>query len=915
MTSIYVALDLETTGLDPEKDRIIEVGATRFDRSGRELETFSSVVNPGREVPAFIERFTGVTNEMTARAPKLASIRMELERFIGGSVVVGHNIGFDLHHLGREGLKLTTRALDTAELARYLLPTLNGHGLAEVAGELGIEQADHHRALADARTAAAVFVELLRRAEALPEGQRFQLARFVSLHEPLLAEVIAGEEWQTAAGGSHLPVLRPAPERQPLTARDPRVAVSPAELQRAFAVAPRALERFEERPQQLEMAEAVRGAFQRGGHWLIEAGTGVGKSLAYLLPAALHAVKNGERVVVSTNTIALQEQLLSKDIPALRQVLVDAGAIQHPDDLRAALLKGRSNYLCMRRWVGNYAAGLGDPDFARLSSAMLLWLPETETGDRSELNLDPGEWVTWQRFSAQDADCLAVQNRHVREGNCFLLRARQAAESAHILVVNHALLLADLVAGGSAIPEFEHLIIDEAHNLEDVATNQFGASLSQRKTVDALDGIYRRATRDHREGGIVTLVRALPESSFASVAKSLEEGVARCHERARPFFDALAGLLPGQGQGEDDRQLITANVRHSDSWGLVESTWHDFEIGLRDVEARVSSASKAIAAAPIEGADVLASEVESALRRVIDLHQLGQQLLNATADDLILWAARDRDGTGTLNVAPLEVGPRLWEDLLSKRRVVIATSATLSAANDMGFASRRLGFEDPETLQLGSPFDYASSTLLCAVEGVPDPSQRDYLDGVARAIVELTIASEGRALALFTSNAALRRVAELVRPELESAGILALAQGVDGSPKQLTDQLRNNHRTLILGTSSFWEGVDIRGEALSLLMITRLPFGVPTDPVFRARSEQYDDPFGQYSLPAAILKFRQGFGRLIRDKTDRGVVALLDRRAWEKRYGKQFVDSLPGCTRLKAPVDVVARHAREWLAQ
>jgi DNA polymerase-3 subunit epsilon/ATP-dependent DNA helicase DinG len=247
--------------------------------------------------------------------------------------------------------------------------------------------------------------------------------------------------------------------------------------------------------------------------------------------------------------------------------------------------------------------------------------------------------------------------------------------------------------------------------------------------------------------------------------------------------------------------------------------------------------------------------------------------------------------------------------------VVVATSATLSANNDMGFAAKRLGFEDPETLQLGSPFDYPSSTLLCAVEDVPDPSDREYLAGVARAIVELTLAADGRALALFTSNAALRRVADLVRADLDAAGILALAQGVDGSPKQLTEQLRNNHRTLILGTSSFWEGVDIRGEALSLLMIARLPFGVPTDPVFRARSEQYDDPFGQYSLPAAILKFRQGFGRLIRDKTDRGVVALLDRRVWEKRYGKQFIDSLPPCSKLKASIDVVARNTREWLAQ
>ena len=911
MTSTYVALDLETTGLDPEKDRIIEVGATRFDDSGAELETFSYIVNPGRQVPSFIERFTGVTNEMTARAPKLASIRMELERFLGDSVVVGHNIGFDLHYLGREGVRLTPKAVDTAGLARYLLPTLGGHGLMDVATALNIEAGEHHRALNDARTAAAVFVGLLRKAEALEEGKRFQLARFVSMHEPLLAEVIAGEEWHTFAG-SHLPTLRPAPARQQLKVKDPRGIVGPEELKRAFAAAPAVVDRFEQRPEQMEMCEAVRSAFHKGGHWLIEAGTGVGKSLAYLLPAALHAIKNGERVVVSTNTIALQEQLLSKDIPALREMLLRAGVIQQPEEFRASLLKGRSNYLCMKRWVGNYAAGLGDPDFSRLSSAMLVWLGETETGDRSEINLDPNEWVTWQRFSSQDADCLQVHNRYVREGNCFLQRARQAADSAHILVVNHALLLADLAAGGSAIPEYDHLIIDEAHNLEDVATNQFGGSISLRKTIDALDGIHRRPGRDHREGGVVTMLRALPAESFATPVKALEEAVTRCLERARPFFEALAALLPPQG--EEERTLINGGVRHGDTWERVEDAWRDFANGLREVTTRVGTTAKLVAAAPIESADVLAGEVESAARKVDDVKLLAEQLLAATGDELILWVARDRDGTGTLNVAPLDVGPRLWDDLLSKRRVVVATSATLSANNDMGFAAKRLGFEDPETLQLGSPFDYPSSTLLAAVEGIPEPSDREYLAGVAKAVTELTLAADGRALALFTSNAALRKVAELVKPELEAAGILALAQGVDGSPKQLTDQLKTNHRTLILGTASFWEGVDIRGEALSLLMISRLPFGVPTDPVFRARSEQYDDPFGQYSLPAAILKFRQGFGRLIRDKTDRGVVALLDRRAWEKRYGKQFIDSLPQCSKLKAPIDVVAHHTREWLA-
>jgi DNA polymerase-3 subunit epsilon/ATP-dependent DNA helicase DinG len=910
MTRTYVALDLETTGLDPEEDRIIEIGAVRFDESGSELETFQRLVNPGREVPAFIERFTGVTNDMVREAPGIAAAGPELEAFVGASRVVGHNIGFDLHYLAREGVRLRAEAIDTAELARYLLPRLRSHSLSEVARELELESFEHHRALSDARVAAAVFVRLLARAARLDPAQRSQLARFVGINQPLLAAVIAGPDREVEPA-RHIPALSAPSEYPALTPREPPLPPGPADIEAGFRAAATVLESFEDRPEQREMAEAVRQAFARGGHYLVEAGTGVGKSLAYLLPAAIDAVRNGRRVVVSTNTIALQEQLLQKDIPALRRILLQAGFIAHEREFRASLLKGRSNYLCLQRWIANYASGLGDPDFARLGSAMLLWLPETSTGDRSELNLAPDEWAVWQRFSAQDADCLARQNRYVREGNCFLLRARKSAESAHILVVNHALLLADLAAGGSAIPEFDRLVIDEAHNLEDAATAQFGASLSLRRLHEALDGVHRRGSREQREGGVVTLLRALPQEAFGLLAKSLEEAVERCHEHAGPYFAALGRLAP---PGEEDRQLLTPALRHGDRWEAVEEAWDGLLRSLRDVEARGAAAATAVAGAAVESADVLAGEFETAFRRIQEVHLLAEQLMGSAGDDTIVWTGRDRDGNGTLNSAPIDVGPRLWDELFSRTGTLVATSATLSANGDMSFAAKRIGLEDPETLQLGSPFNYRRATLLAAVEDVPDPAAPDYLDAVARAIVELTRASGGRALALFTSNVALRRVAGLVKPELDASGILALAQGVDGSPRQLTEQLRSNPRTLVLGTASFWEGIDIRGEALSLLIIARLPFGVPSDPVFKARSEQYASPFNDYALPSAILRFRQGFGRLIRDKSDRGVVAVLDRRLWEKHYGRAFLNSLPECTRLKAPAREVSDAVRDWLS-
>jgi DNA polymerase-3 subunit epsilon/ATP-dependent DNA helicase DinG len=671
------------------------------------------------------------------------------------------------------------------------------------------------------------------------------------------------------------------------------------------------MDRFEERAEQREMAEAVRSAMSDGGHWLVEAGTGVGKSMAYLIPAAIHALRNGDRVVVSTNTINLQEQLLSKDIPALRRILKEAGIIKDETELRASLLKGRSNYLCLRRWIASYGASMADPDFARLAASMLLWLPETESGDRSELNLDPGERVTWQRFSAQDTDCLNKQNSVVREGNCFLQRARKSAESAHILIVNHALLLADIAAGGSAIPPYDHLIVDEAHNLEDQATQQFGGTVSRRILSDALEGLHRRAGREQREGGVVAILKAFPDGAIHIAGKALEEAVIRANGTLLPLFEALAAHVP---KGDDDRMLVTRAVRARDTWTTVENAWAAVDRALRDAISRATSASRAIVDGHlVDEPDAIAGEIDSATRKLDEARQTLELLMGSTDDDTIVWIGRDRDGTGSLNSAPLDVGPTLWEQLFSKRRTVVATSATLSAGGSMDYAVRRLGFESPETLKLGSPYDYKHSTLLAAFTDIPEPNDPAYTNAVADAVTMLGRSSGGRALALFTSHAALRNTAAIVRRELESDGIVVLAQGVDGSPRQLIEHLKANPRTVLLGTSSFWEGVDVRGDALSMLIIARLPFAVPSDPVYKARSEQYDSPFGQFALPGAILRFRQGFGRLIRDRSDRGVVAVLDRRIWEKSYGRDFVAALPDCTRIKADTATVAGRAGEWL--
>jgi DNA polymerase-3 subunit epsilon/ATP-dependent DNA helicase DinG len=907
----YVALDIETTGLDPARDRIIEIGAVRFSASGEEGE-FASLINPGRRLSPFIERLTGISNAQVEAAPPLERVRDRLAGFLEGFTLVGHNIEFDIEFLRREGLVQEAAAIDTATLARLLLPELPGHGLSDVAAALGLPSENHHRALADARLAAHVFLALLREAERLEPGQRAALAGLLGKDAPALAHAIGDGEHPPPPRAA-LPVPRPFEMPPALDVRSPAQPIRPRDVENVFAGLSRVVPAFEQRPEQLEMAEAVRAAFERGGHLLVEAGTGVGKSLAYLVPAALDAIQNGRKAVVSTNTIALQEQLLQKDVPTLRDALVTAGVIGSPEEFRVALLKGRGNYLCYSRWVASYVSGTRDPDVARLSASILLWLDQTATGDRSELRLGPEEWSAWSRLSAADADCLARQHRHLREGNCFLWRARKAAEAAHLIIVNHALLLADIASEGSAIPTFDHLIVDEAHNLEDVATTQFGAALTARRLEEALEAVHRPGSREHREGGAIMLLRSFQGEHFAGAARALQGLVAAAGQAAAPLFEAI-GALPAR-EGDNDRLLLTAVVRHQPAWERVEDAWEVVSNQLERIERAGQEAARLLAGAPVELASELAAEFQTAIRRVVEVRALGSSLVAPADEQMITWAAREREGRGSLHMAPLDVGPLLWTKLFEPRRVVVATSATLSANHDMTFAADRLGLQDPLTLELGSPFDYERAALLAGVDDLPEPNHPEFPERLAEAIAALALASRGRAIALFTSNGLLRHVSELVRPALDPEGIVVLAQGIDGTPRWIIEQLREQPETLVLGSASFWEGVDIRGDALSLVMITRLPFDVPTDPVARARADQYDDPFNQYQVPAAVLRFRQGFGRLIRDRRDRGVVAVLDRRLWEKRYGRQFVDSLPRCTRFRGPTGAVASAVEDWLAR
>jgi DNA polymerase-3 subunit epsilon/ATP-dependent DNA helicase DinG len=711
------------------------------------------------------------------------------------------------------------------------------------------------------------------------------------------------------------------------------------------------LTNYEWRPQQLEMSQAVANALNKGHHLVIEAGTGTGKSIGYLLPAILYALRTGERVVVSTNTINLQDQLFTKDLPVLHKVLGgpekgrkqkaraarEDGAQGGITDLKFkdALLKGKSNYLCLRRWYSFRRGSPSSIEQLRVMVKLMIWVPETETGDRNELLLLNEENGVWSHVSVSEEGCPLYECQIKQKGLCFFDRAKRKARMADVLVVNHSLLLADLAMGGGVLPEYGHLIIDEAHNLEDEATDALGFTVDRTMVMKLLTELSAPpnslgAADDFLGKLHAALASEMSRLKTASggagklastrnltvlvdeVSAGLRTTIDRAKGSASELFATLVTLVEVYNDEQnvyDLRQRLTEEVRRHPTWGQLEVVWDNMGLQLAEIEKGLARITTLVGdvdwnAMPtsISGdgvasySDVLL-ELRNNITRLHDLRSNANAAIANPDDGAVYWLeARAKGGDVALRCAPLHVGQLLDEHLFSQKESVILTSATLSTDNDFSYIRERLGLGTGVNKQLSSPFDYGESALVYVPSDMPEPGMPGYQRVLEQTLVDMCIASEGRALILFTSHSAVRATYRAIQRPLEDKGIMVLGHNIDGSRRQLLERFKSNPRTVLLGTSSFWEGIDVVGDALSVLVIAKLPFSVPTDPVFAARSEGFEDPFLQYSVPQAILKFKQGFGRLIRSKSDRGVVAVLDRRVLSKRYGQSFLDSLPDCT-------------------
>jgi DNA polymerase-3 subunit epsilon/ATP-dependent DNA helicase DinG len=926
-----VALDLETTGLDSERDAIIEIGLVRFNKNRVERE-WASFANPGRPIPPFITQLTGITDRMVREAPPLRELIPDIKHLIGDSPVLGHNVRFDLGFLRRHGILGSNDAIDTYELASVLMPGAERYNLAALAQALSVPLPATHRALEDARVTRAIYIRLLDQAIELPIQLLAEIVRmsesvewdgYTPLREALRArakETISARQVRHGYAGPifDTPVERSSGQLTPkkdVVPIDPDDAAAVLEYGGAFQ---RYFPSYEFRPQQVDMLRAVARSLSEGRHLFVEAGPGTGKSIAYLIPAALWAMQNNTRVVISTNTINLQEQLIHKDIPDLTAAL--------QIDLHFAVLKGRSNYLCPRRLEAMRRRGPADADEMRVLAKALVWLQSSQSGDRVELNLNgPVEREIWSRLCAEDEGCTTENCIKRTGGICPFYRARQAAQNAHLLVVNHALLLADVTTGNRVLPEYNHLVIDEAHHLEEATTNALSFNATQGDILRAL-----RELGGPNAGALgwmlTTLQGVLEPADYAALNQLVDHAADYAFQfenLSRQFFEAIQQFLFEQREGAPigpyaHQERILPATRTQPAWADVEVAWDEAERTIKSLKEILVQCTQAVGelidALPEEGEDLF-STLSNLYVRFSAIHDHLNALVFEPMADRIYWVELQPNGRNlSLHSAPLHIGPLMERYLWHEKSSVILTSATLTTAGEFDYLRGRLNGDEADEVALGSPFDYENAALIYIVNDIPEPGDRNgHQRGVERGLIDLCIATGGRTLVLFTSYDQLRRTSQAIGSILGKHDIQVYEQGEGASPHILLETFRSTERAVLLGTRAFWEGVDVPGEALSVLVIVKLPFDVPTDPIVAARAETFEDSFYQYSLPEAILRFRQGFGRLIRTQSDRGVFAILDRRILTKPYGRFFLDSLPACTLKAGTLVDLPRTAAKWL--
>ncbi|WP_052728535.1 ATP-dependent DNA helicase DinG [Domibacillus tundrae] len=904
----FTVADFETTGHSHASGGRIMQAAFVTIEEGRIQGQYNTYLNPDAPIPPFIQELTGIDEKTVQQAPFFKDEAGQFLKWLADSVFVAHNVSFDLTFLNGEleasgHPPFTGLFIDTVELAKIVLPASDSYKLGDLSDQFGLSHRQKHRADSDAYATAELFIQLVERLEALPLVTIEQLLKLSSglksdIHM-LLSRIAAEKKKRVEMLSDQWTVYRGLAlrtKKQPEKRTADR-SISFPEKEEEKWVLLSGVPGMERRHGQMQMMNAVQRFFEKGQHTVIEAGTGTGKSLAYLLPAIYESQRSGRPVVVSTYTVLLQHQLLERELTKLQMML--------PFDVKAAVLKGKRHYLDLSRFVRSLREKERNYDRTMTKMQMLVWLLETETGDGDELNLSSGGALFWKEVC--QADDYMNKAKQAWRKHDFARYAKEVAASADIIVTNHSFLIADMKAEKPLLLPESYIIIDEAHRFEKAARERLGQELSLAHLKFLLGKMGsaedRRLLYHLNRIESKRLAERPSEKVMAATAAVLTE--------AEEWFGVLSAFFERQTSRMSHskrQQAITEESRNTAGWQQIEyGAERLYNLLSRLIEAvsekitPITDIRKQLSARD----ELYVDDMLLFLKRCRGWNERLFELIFRPDEEEVIWMegdVRSLANTLTIRTQPVQPGS-LIQDYLLERHHVLFTSATLTVEQSFRFFAGEMGLTPHQYSEyvIPSPFDYANHCRIVIPNDVPEVKETDngsYAQAVADYIIAAAETAGGRMLVLFTSFDILKKTHDFIRETELLAEYAIIAQGItNGSVARLAKNFRQYDKAILLGTGALWEGIDIPGEDLSVLFIVRLPFAPPDDPFIAARSGQLkkegENPFSAYSLPQAIIRFRQGFGRLIRTESDRGVAILFDRRVLSSRYGKAFLESIP----------------------
>ncbi|MEQ2464988.1 ATP-dependent DNA helicase DinG [Niallia sp. Sow4_A1] len=926
MSNKFVVVDLETNGNSPRKgDRIIQFAAVVIE-NGKIVEEYSSLLNPLQPISPFIEELTGITDEMVETAPIFDEVAEKIVSLLEEAYFVAHNVLFDLSFLNEEleqaGFKqFYGPILDTVELARILYPTADSYKLTDLAAQEGIVHSRPHQADSDAYVTAELLLLLLEKLNVLPQVTTKQLEFLSSslksdldiylqalIQEKQSKIEYIRDDWEIYRGLTikRLPSNLIVDQR-----KDCSVSFDMEKMEQRMRDT---FPFYQRRDGQLEMMKVVHQALSDNRHGLIEAGTGVGKSLGYLVPAAYFSIANKQQVIVSTFTTQLQEQLFHKDLPLLKSIL--------PFPITYTLLKGRNHYISLDKFEVSLKEQEDNYDIILTKMQILIWLTETETGDKDELNLTSGGSNYWEKIKNDGNFSLPISKEWASKD--FYRRTRNAAQKANMIITNHALLLKDLTAGQRLLPSYEYVIVDEGHHFEKTTTKHFGFRFSYiavRLSINAIGTTDQKQLMFHLEN-------LLGESNIHQKWE-FNQFILGLHDELDELFRAVLRYAKKTNQPRRDGRgsyRLKTNSGMGD-WNAVKSVaeriiflWKDGREVLVKKIQRLKEQGRKFSASQM----LIVERIESILNDwYIYINHLREMFLRV--GDNIAWLetdAKNYPNNAVIYTQPTSVAETLQNNFFNKKKSVVFTSATITVNNSFEYYAKGLGLGNSQLeVQINSPFDYEKQVQLLIPTDVPEVnsvSLNDYVTTIGEQIIHIAQATKGRMLILFTANDMLKKTYDYMKESgcLEEYAILA--QGItNGSRMRLTRNFQRYDKAILLGTNSFWEGIDIPGEDLTCLIIVRLPFSSPEDPLTEAKNEliknKGGNPFIENSLPEAVLRFKQGFGRLIRTEEDKGFIIVFDRRIVTTTYGETFLKSIPTVPIKQQNSQEMVKFIKSWL--